>query len=571
MKNKSLLVALSLFLISVFVFSFTACNNEVNTLASLQNEYGIVVDGGSFEEGSTLVSNEIVATTEEAKEVLTAIADKNYDKDGSVYIFDIYVTKDGKEVQPNGKVKVSVPVPNVSVENYLVFHVKDDKSVEKLVPTVADGKISFETSSFSYFVIAEVAPAEHVHNYESAVTPPTCTEDGYTTYTCACGDSYVGDTVTAPGHTYVDGKCECGADDPNYTPPHVHSYEWVEGKEPTCEEEGIAGHFHCEACGKNFDPNYGEIETVIIQKAEHEYGSMYWGKSATFFEDGNIEYYQCSECEKYFDNEYNEVETPVIPKYSNNLSICVNGTPTALVLGEHNDSFIEWSLEGLSVTKGDVITICQTDNAEFSHNYFAEGNVDTDGNILTTAASANVVLTATPNGLMLFIDGYKYEGIVIEINGVQYPMSNVAYPDETKTYIYGYANLAQGDKVVIVDNVSGTIYDYDDIENTYLWDTWDFHRGENGELVIDYACRYGIEFDYDGCKKIFINKVFAPLDGGSYELSFENADSVELSQMEIPKNSEAYKDLMWYMSNQAIVSNEDIVSYVEENGLYIYH
>ena len=515
MKKKSLLVTILLLLITVFAFSLTACNNEVGTLESLKNEYGIVVDGGSFEEGSTLVSNEIVATTEEAAEVLAAIADQNYNKDGSVYIFDIYVTKDGKEVQPDGKVKVSIPVPNVEVDNYLVFHVKSDNSVESLVPTVADGKISFEVSSFSYFVIAEAAIQD------------------------------------AP-------------------PVHVHNFVWVEGKESTCKEEGIAPHYHCDGCGKNFNPNYGEMETISIPKAEHEYGSMYWGKSANFFEDGNIEYYQCSECEKYFDNEYNEVDTPVIPKYSANISILVNGVPTALVLGEHNDSFIEWSLEGLSVTKGDVITICQTDNVEFSHNYFAGGNVGTDGKILTTAQDVIVELYATPNGLMLSISGYKYEGIVIEINGVQYPMSNVAYPDETKTYIYGYANLAQGDKVVIVDNVSGTIYDYDDIENTYLWDTWDFHRGENGELVIDYACRYGIEFDYDGCKKIFINKVFAPLDGGSYELSFENADSVELSQMEIPKNSEAYKDLMWYMSNEAIVSNEDIVSYVEENGLYIY-
>lgn len=572
MKKNSLLVTILLLLITVFAFSLTACNNEVGTLESLQNEYGIVVDGGSFEEGSTLVSNEIVATTEEAAEVLAAIAEQNYNKDGSVYIFDIYVTKDGKELQPDGKVKVSIPVPNVEVDNYLVFHVKSDNSVEKLVPTVADGKISFETSSFSYFVIAEATPAEHEHNYESSVTPPTCTQDGYTTYTCACGDSYVGDTVTAPGHTYVDGKCECGADDPDYTPPHVHDYAWVDGKASTCEEEGIAPHYHCEGCGKNFDENKGEIDSVALPIGSHEYGSMYWGKSSNFWEDGNIEYYQCESCEKYFDNEYNEVETPVIPKYSTNISICVNGTPTALVLGEQHENFIEWSLEGLSVTKGDVITICQTDNVEFSHNYFAEGNVGTDGKIITTAASANVVLTATPNGLTLFIDGYKYEGIVIEINGVQYPMIYTSYPDETTTYIYGYVNFAVGDKFVIIDNVSGTVYDYDDLDEGYLWDTWDFHRGDNGEFVIDYACRYGIEFDYGGDKKIYINKTFASLDGSSYELNFENTDieTVGLKQMQFETGSEAYEDLMWYYDHEDVVNKEDIVSYIGEKGLYVY-
>ena len=706
MKKKSLLVTIILLLIAVFAFSLTACNKEVGTLETLKNEYGIVVDGGSFEEGSTLVSNEIKATTEEAEEVLTAIAEQNYNKDGSVYIFDIYVTKDGAKVQPKGKVTVSIPLPNAEIDNYLVFHIKANNSVENLVPTVADGKISFETSSFSYFVIAEDAPTEHEHNYEWVEgKEPTCKEEGIVGhYHCeACGKNfnpnygeidsivigklphdvglnysprmeptffdegtvayyicndclqYIGEdgqiipptdifipTLSLDISVCVNGvptelalqgdfngdtaewKAEglsvkigdvitvCLTDDPSYKltftcdgivdengvvtaacevatvdfyadrsslhlvmlDPTIceHNYVWVEGKEPTCEEEGVADHYHCDGCGKNFDPNYGEMESISIPKAEHEYGSLYWGKSANFFEDGNIEYYQCSECEKYFDNEYNEVETPVIPKYSTNLSICVNGVPTALVLGEQHENFIEWSLEGLSVTKGDVITVCQTDNVEFSHNYFAEGNVDTDGKIITTAAAANVVLTATPNGLMLFIDGYKYEGIVIEINGVQYPMIYTAYPDETTTYIYGYVNFAVGDEFVIVDNISGTVYDYDDLDEEYLWDTWDFHRGDNGEFVIDYAARYGIEFDCDGNKKIYINKTFAPLDGSSYELTFENTDaeSVELMQMQFETGSEAYEDLMWYYDHEDVVNKEDIVSYINANGIYVY-
>mgnify|MGYP003323280114 CR=1 FL=1 len=44
----------------------------------------------------------------------------------------------------------------------------------------------------------------------------TCTEQGYTTYTCACGDSYVADEVAAKGHTLTQ----------------------VEAKAPTCTEAG---------------------------------------------------------------------------------------------------------------------------------------------------------------------------------------------------------------------------------------------------------------------------------------------------------------------------------------------
>ena len=57
------------------------------------------------------------------------------------------------------------------------------------------------------------------HSYETVVTAPTCTNVGYTTYTCAtCGDSYVADEVAALGHTWVDADCDtaktcsvCGA------------------------------------------------------------------------------------------------------------------------------------------------------------------------------------------------------------------------------------------------------------------------------------------------------------------------------------------------------------------------
>ena len=40
------------------------------------------------------------------------------------------------------------------------------------------------------------------HEYESMITEPTCTEQGYTTYTCQCGDSYKDNYVNSIGHSY---------------------------------------------------------------------------------------------------------------------------------------------------------------------------------------------------------------------------------------------------------------------------------------------------------------------------------------------------------------------------------
>lgn len=55
----------------------------------------------------------------------------------------------------------------------------------------------------------------HEHEYSTAVTAPNCTEQGYTTYTCACGDSYVDDYADATGHSYEDGVCTvCGVNVP---------------------------------------------------------------------------------------------------------------------------------------------------------------------------------------------------------------------------------------------------------------------------------------------------------------------------------------------------------------------
>lgn len=49
--------------------------------------------------------------------------------------------------------------------------------------------------------------APHTHAYTQTVTEPTCTEDGFTTYTCECGDTYQADQVAATGHAEEKGMC----------------------------------------------------------------------------------------------------------------------------------------------------------------------------------------------------------------------------------------------------------------------------------------------------------------------------------------------------------------------------
>ena len=68
----------------------------------------------------------------------------------------------------------------------------------------------------------------HTHSYKDVVTAPTCTAKGYTTHTCACGDSYVDTYVDALGHAWDNGKVT---------------------KEPTETETGVKT-FTCTRCGE---------------------------------------------------------------------------------------------------------------------------------------------------------------------------------------------------------------------------------------------------------------------------------------------------------------------------------
>ena len=85
----------------------------------------------------------------------------------------------------------------------------------------------------------------HTHSYEAALTAPTCTEGGYTTYTCECGDTYIGDETAALGH----------------------SEEIIPAVAATCTEDGLTEGKKCAVCG----------ETLVAQEIVSALGHAWKG------------------------------------------------------------------------------------------------------------------------------------------------------------------------------------------------------------------------------------------------------------------------------------------------------
>ena len=169
----------------------------------------------------------------------------------------------------------------------------------------------YSSSAFATFrCIRETA---HEHSYTAVVTAPTCTEKGYTTHTCSCGDSYVDTYVDALGHAWDNGKVtkeptetetgvktftctRCGETRTETMPviPHVHSYTAVVTA-PTCTEKGYTTHT-C-ACGDSYVDTY-------VDALGHAWDSGTVTKEPTATETG-IRTYTCTRC--------NATKTETIP------------------------------------------------------------------------------------------------------------------------------------------------------------------------------------------------------------------------------------------------------------------
>ncbi|MCD7770567.1 MAG: leucine-rich repeat domain-containing protein [Oscillospiraceae bacterium] len=141
------------------------------------------------------------------------------------------------------------------------------------------------------------------HSYEAVVTDPTCTEDGYTTYTCsACGDSYVADETEALGHSYYAISWNWEADYSgatviigchncdHYDTEGIYSqYITVSTTPATCTEDGETVY----TAEKYWFITLTDTQRVTIPATGHDYEAVVTEPTCT---EGGYTTYTCSVC-----------------------------------------------------------------------------------------------------------------------------------------------------------------------------------------------------------------------------------------------------------------------------------
>ena len=262
------------------------------------------------------------------------------DSNGNAQLFNIYTVENYQKPAAPPKVEITAPsVVTVDEEftiswtesplqgkydqrEYMVHIRKDGSGYKTIYTTDTSVTVSinwpgdctvavwayntkyqnYSSNSSAYFRCNRATA--HEHSYKAVVTAPTCTAKGYTTHTCACGDSYVDTYVDALGHAWDEGKVtkpateaedgvktftctRCGETKTETIPKltHEHNYNAVVTA-PTCTEKGYTTHT-C-SCGDSYVDTY-------VDALGHAWDNGKVTKEPTETETG-VKTFTCTRC-----------------------------------------------------------------------------------------------------------------------------------------------------------------------------------------------------------------------------------------------------------------------------------
>ena len=247
------------------------------------------------------------------------------------------------------------------------------------------------------------------HNYVTTVTPPTCTEDGYTTYSCIdCNDTFTTATVPALGHTEqtlpevlptctLSGKaggkiclvCNTITEAQTVTSALGHNEETIPGKAATATENGLTDGKICTVCG------VFTVQQTTIPATGHTYTATVVAPTCT---EAGYTTYTCTDCGDTFTAD----------------DVAALGHTEVTVTGKAATCTATGLTDGKKCTVCDTITVAQTTIAALGH---------------TEVTVTGKAATCTATGLT---DGKKCS-VCNTVTVAQTVISTIAHTEETVT------------------------------------------------------------------------------------------------------------------------------------------
>ena len=126
----------------------------------------------------------------------------------------LYFSEDGTDVQVEYYSTIKDTYRPITTNEFTVTPGTHDYTADVTAPTCTEAGYTTYTCPVCNDSYVSDTVAAKGHDHKATVTYPTCTESGFTTYTCACGDTYTGDETAALGHD-TDGAV---ATQENYHP-----------------------------------------------------------------------------------------------------------------------------------------------------------------------------------------------------------------------------------------------------------------------------------------------------------------------------------------------------------------
>ncbi len=292
----------------------------------------------------------------------------------------------------------------------------------------------------------------HKHSYAPSLTvAPTCSEQGYTLYTCDCGKKYKDDFTEKTEHTPVTdqavaptctstgltegshcGVCSAVIVEQQTVKKTEHTPVTDKAVAPTCISTGLTEGSHCGKCGCSV------VVQSVIEKTAHNYGSAHVVLRATCTEDG-IKNYECTVCRGI-------ISSP-IPAHGHRYSYAESGEQAG-VCAECNSRIRLIPRDGNSVY-GYYDFFFKSDGAQLQTLYnriytICESFADSEEDVASDADGDYLIDYASLQGLDITTDqAVSVWKVFLLENPAYYWLSNSTYVTDEGVHISTVSDYAQ--------------------------------------------------------------------------------------------------------------------------------